>query len=262
MAAVFAKARDEGRLAMITYMIPGHPSPDESDAIFDATVEGGADVFEIGIPFSDPLAEGPTIQRVSFQALENGTTPAKCMDFARRARQRHPDLPIIFMGYLNPLLAYGIERFATDAGTAGADGIIVVDLPPEEAGEAKRVLGEHGLDLIFLVAPTSTDERLEVIGEQASGFIYCVSVAGVTGARRDLSASLPEFLARVRRCSDLPLAVGFGISRREHVEALQGQAEAVVVGSALLETINASESENRPQAVREYVELLTGRREA
>ena len=121
---------------------------------------------------------------------------------------------------------------------------------------------QHGLDLIFLVAPTSTDERLEVIGEQASGFIYCVSVAGVTGARRDLSASLPEFLARVRRCSDLPLAVGFGISRREHVEALQGQAEAVVVGSALLETINASESENRPQAVREYVELLTGRREA
>ncbi len=260
LAAVFTKARDEDRLALIAYMVPGHPSPDESDAIFDAIVEGGADVIEIGIPFSDPLAEGPTIQRVSFQALENGTTPAKCMDFARRARHRHPDLPIIFMGYLNPLLAYGMQKFAADAGAARADGIIVVDLPPEEAAETKQTLAEQGLDLIFLVAPTSTDERLEVIGSRASGFIYVVSVAGVTGARRDLSASLPEFLGRVRRCSDLPLAVGFGISRREHVEALEGKAEAVVVGSALLETINSSDPSARPRAVREYVETLNGRR--
>ena len=247
---------------MIAYLIPGHPSPEETDAIFDAAVEGGADVIEVGIPFSDPLAEGPTIQRVSFQALENGTTPAKCMDFARRARQRHPDLPIIFMGYLNPLLAYGVERFAVDAAAAGADGIIVVDLPPEEAGEAKRALDAHGVDLIFLVAPTSTDERLQLIGSKASGFIYCVSVAGVTGARQALSSTLPEFLDRVRRYSDLPLAVGFGISRREHIVALEGKAEAVVVGSALLETIDASEPATRPQAVRAYVETLTGRRES
>jgi tryptophan synthase alpha chain len=260
IADTFARARAENRLALIAYMVPGHPTPAESPDVFDAMVEGGADLIEIGIPFSDPLADGATIQRVAFQALENGMTPHGCMEFAREARLRHPDTPIIFMTYLNPVIAYGIEAFAADAAAAGVDAAILTDMPPEESGEIKPVFNAAGLDLIFLAAPTSSDRRIRIIADHAGGFIYCVSVAGVTGARAEMSADLPAFLARVRRCTDLPLAVGFGISRREHVEALLGVADGAVVGSALMALVSETPAADRHRAVREYVETLVGRR--
>src|SRR5690606_3104379 len=164
------------------------------------------------------------------------------------------------MTYLNPVLAYGAEAFARDAAEAGADAVILTDLPPEEAHGLQPVIKAAGLDLIYLAAPTSSDHRLQVIAEHAGGFIYCVSVAGVTGARSELSADLPQFLARVRRCTDLPLAVGFGISRREHIEALTGVADGAVVASALMNLVSDAAPEERARRVREYVEVLTGRR--
>ncbi|HEX5369633.1 MAG TPA: tryptophan synthase subunit alpha [Dehalococcoidia bacterium] len=262
LAAAFERASTAGRPALITYVVPGHPAPEETPALLDAMIAGGADIVEIGVPFSDPLADGTTVQRVSFEALAQGTTLAKCIDFVREARARHPSTPFVFMSYLNPVLAYGLERFAADAGSAGADGVILVDLPPEEADAAKSALNAHELDLIFLVAPTSSDERLQIVADHAGGFIYCVSVAGVTGARDELPSGLADFVARVRRCTPLPLAVGFGISRREHIESLAGVADGVVVASALLNLINAREAEQRAGAVREFVETLTGHRSA
>jgi tryptophan synthase alpha chain len=260
LAAAFERARNEGRLALITLVIPGYPGRTETDAVFDAMVEGGADVVEVEIPFSDPLADGATIQNVVFEALKAGVTPSDCLEFVKRARSRHPDTPIVFMTYLNPVLAYGFERFAHDAATAGADAIILTDLPPEEASAAKHAFNEAGMDLIFLVAPTSSDERVELICANAAGFVYCVSVAGVTGARSELPPGLNDLVARVRRCTNLPLAVGFGMSRREHVEALAGVADGVVVGSAFMDVIAGSKPGERAKAVREYVEVLSGRR--
>jgi tryptophan synthase alpha chain len=256
----FRRAKAENRVALITYVVPGHPMPAESAGVLDAMIEGGADIIEVGIPFSDPLADGATIQRVAFEALENGMTPHGCIDFAREARARHPNTPLVFMTYLNPVLAYGTEAFATDAAAAGIDAVILTDLPPEEAGTIQPVFNAAGLDLIFLAAPTSSDHRLQVIAEHAEGFVYCVSVTGVTGARTELAADLPEFLARVRRCTALPLAVGFGISRREHVEALTGLADGVVVASALMNLIGETAPADRHRAILEYVETLLGRR--
>jgi tryptophan synthase alpha chain len=260
LAGAFTRAKTEGHPALITYVVPGHPTPEETPAILDAMIAGGADIVEIGIPFSDPLADGATVQRVAFEALAHGTTPASCIDFVRDARARHATTPFVFMSYLNPVLAYGLERFATDAARAGADAIILVDLPPEEASSAQAALSAAGLDLIFLVAPTSSDERLKIVAAHAGGFVYCVSVAGVTGAREELPPGLADFLARVRRCTPLPLAVGFGMSRREHIESLAGVADGVVVASAILNLVNAREPSERAQAVREFVETLSGRR--
>jgi tryptophan synthase alpha chain len=262
IAAAFERAKAEGRLALVTHVIPGYPSVAETPAIFDAMVEGGAGLIEIQIPFSDPLADGTTVQRGVFEALDNGITPAGCIEFARAARSRHADVAIIFMSYLNPVLAYGVERFATDAAAAGADGIILLDLPPEEAAATKRTFDAAGIDIIFLVAPTSSDERIKLIASQAAGFIYCVSVAGVTGARSELPPGLGDFVARVRRCTPLPLAVGFGISRREHIDALAGVADGAVIGSATMDLINSLSPGERTGAVREYVEALSGQTHA
>ena len=260
IAGAFARARAENRIALITYVVPGHPAPSESAGVFDAMVAGGADLIEVGIPFSDPLADGTTIQRVAFEALENGMTPHGCMDFVREARGRHPGTPIVLMTYLNPVLAYGVEAFAKDAAAAGVDGAILTDLPPEEAARIQPAFEAAGIDLIFLAAPTSSEHRLKVIAEHAGGFVYCVSVTGVTGARSELAADLPEFLARVRKVTGLPLTVGFGISRREHIEALFGLAAGAVVASALMNLINETPAADRPRVIRERVETLAGRR--
>jgi tryptophan synthase alpha chain len=261
ITAAFERTKAEGRLALVTHVIPGYPSVAETPLIFDDMVAGGADLIEVQIPFSDPLADGTTVQRGVFEALVNGTTPADCIEFARQARSRNADVAIIFMSYLNPVLAYGTERFAKDAAAAGGDGIILVDLPPEEAAETKKVFDAAGIDIIFLVAPTSSDDRLRLIASQAAGFVYCVSVAGVTGARTDLPPDLRDFIGRVRRCTSLPLAVGFGISRREHIEALAGVADGAVIGSATMDLINSLQPGKRAAAVREYVETLSGRRQ-
>jgi tryptophan synthase alpha chain len=260
IAAAFAKAGAEGRPALIGFVIPGYPTLEDSMAAFDAMAEGGADLIEVEIPFSDPMADGATIQAAVFHALENGMTPDGCIDFVREARARHAETPIIIMTYLNPVLAHGVEAFARDSAAAGADGAILVDLPAEEAAEARKALAQRGIDLVFLIAPTSTDERIEMICKQASGWIYCVSITGVTGARSELPPGLGEFLGRVRRCTDLPLAVGFGMSRREHIEALTGVADGVVIGSAFVDLLGKTEAGERAKKLREYVEVLSGRR--
>ena len=257
-----AHARREGRVALIAYLTAGYPEPDATPGLVRALAEGGADAIELGIPFSDPLADGVTVQRSSQRALQGGMTAARCLALVRELRQGGVVLPLIVMTYYNPILAYGQDGFVQDGAAAGVDGVIAVDVPPEEAEELSARCRAAGLALIPLVAPTSTDERIALAAGQASGFLYCVSVAGVTGARAELPPELGSFLQRVRRRTALPLAVGFGVSRREHIEALSGQADAAVVGSAIIDVIEASPQAEREVRVKEYVEVLTGRRKA
>lgn len=262
ISATFATLQSQGRAGLVAFLTVGYPEVEDTPALVEALVEGGADVIELGVPFSDPLADGATIQRANYRALANGVTPATCLHMVEELRRRGITAPIVLMGYYNPILAWGVPRYVETAAAAGADGLIVVDLPVEEAQELHRCCHRSGLDLIFLVAPTSPEERIQRIAEMASGFLYCVSVTGITGARRDLPAGLSQFLARVRRYTALPLAVGFGVSRPEHVEAIGRVAEAAVVGSALLEALEGAAAPVRAQRVKEYVEVITGRRRA
>jgi tryptophan synthase alpha chain len=261
ISGAFARARADKRVAFFPFMTVGYPDLDTSIALVQAMVEGGADGIELGIPFSDPLADGPTIQRSSYAALQNGTTPADAIDAVRRLRAAGVAVPLILMGYSNTFLARGEEVLISDAARAGADGLIIVDLPPEESDETRERCRRHGLDLIYLLAPTSDDTRIAEVTSRASGFIYCVAVVGVTGARAELSQELPGFLRRLRAKTDLPLAVGFGISKREHVTALEGIADAAIVGAAIINTVESSPREERVGRVRDYVEVLTGRKE-
>ena len=253
-----AAARSDGRIAFIAYITAGYPDVDATPEIVDALVAGGVDVIELGIPFSDPMADGATIQRSTLRALKAGMTARGCLELIERMRNRGVEIPFVLMTYYNPILAYGRDGFISDAVAAGTDGLIAVDVPAEEAGELAARCRASRLDFIPLLAPTSTDERVARAVRQASGFVYCVSVAGVTGARQTLPPQVGELLERVRRHTDLPLAVGFGISKREHVEALHGQADAAIVGSAILDVIEASPRTEREAKVREYVEVLTG----
>ena len=194
-------------------------------------MRAGADIVELGVPFSDPLADGATIQASSHTALQNGTKLRDCLETAADLRREH-DGGIVLMGYANPFMAFGLEKLAKAAGEAGVDGLIVPDLPPDEAAEFEHAFASRGLDLIYMLAPTSSDSRVRLVAARASGFIYCVSLAGTTGERERLAEGVDEFLARVRRHTHLPRVVGFGISRPEHVGALRGKAEGVIVGSA------------------------------
>ena len=258
-----AGLRAEGRLGLIAYLTVGYPDVESTLRLLPALAAGGADMVELGVPFSDPLADGATIQRASHHALGQGVTVAVCLDVVRRLRQEGLAIPLLLMGYYNPILAYGIEEFARDASDAGVDGLIVVDLPPEEATAVQTACAGRGLDLVYLLAPTSSDERIALVAAQASGFVYCVSLAGVTGARRDLSPRLAEFLARVRRHTSLPLAVGFGISRAEHVQAVARLgADAAVIGSAIIDLIDRAAPGEQAEEVREYIEALRGRQSA
>lgn len=262
LAAMFARARAEGRIAFLPFATVGFPTLDESVAMVRAMVDGGADGIELGIPFSDPLADGPTIQRANHVALTHGARPADAIEVVKRLRASGVAVPLILMGYSNTFFASGEEGFIRDAAAAGADGLIISDLPPEEAGGARALCEKLGLDLIFLVAPTSDDARIAEIVPGASGFIYCVGVVGTTGARARLSDELPGFLRRMRARTDLPLVVGFGISKREHVVALEGLADGAIVASALVDLIESSPREEREERVKTYVEVLTGRLEA
>ena len=257
-----SRARDEGRVAVIAYLTAGFPEPEAMPGLVRALIEGGADAIELGVPFSDPLADGVSVQRAGFRALGQGMTPTRVVALIRELREGGVVIPLIVMTYYNPILAYGEERFLRDAVTAGADGLIAVDVPPEEAEGLSASCRASGLDLIPLLAPTSSDESVALAVRQASGFVYCVSVAGVTGARTELPPDLGAFLGRVRRQTELPLAVGFGISRREHVEALRGRADAAIVGSAIVDNIEAAPQQEREKRVRDYVEVLTGRKQA
>lgn len=240
-----------GNSALILYVTAGHPDPAVSRRVAP-TVAAMADIIEIGIPFSDPVADGPIIQQSTQEALRNGTHVADCFQLASEVRKTS-DTPVVFLTYYNPVLHLGLERFATESFAAGVDGVICADLPAEEAGPLHRALKGVGLHLIPMVAPTSTGDRLSQAGRIAGGFVYCVSRTGVTGLRDALSGDLPDFLARVRSHTDLPRAVGFGVSTPEHARAVSRLAEGVIIGSALVDLIEKSPSDETEARVRTFV---------
>jgi tryptophan synthase alpha chain len=258
----FARLKTEGRAGFVAFLTVGYPDVDSTLELVPALIEGGADIIELGVPFSDPLADGPTIQRASFRALQQGVTLATCLDATRKLRDRGVSVPLVFMGYYNPLLAYGVERFATAAAAAGADGAIIVDLPPEESAEMLAAFKRAGLRLIYLIAPTSTEERIQEVAKRASGFVYCVSVTGVTSARDELPPELAEFVTRVRNATNLPIAVGFGISQPKHFQAVARIADAAVIGSAIVDEIAKGDPSEQAERLKKYAEVVTGRRGA
>jgi tryptophan synthase alpha chain len=237
----FAELRESGELGIIAYITAGDPSLDATHKFVLALAEAGADVIELGIPFSDPLADGPTIQRASERALKAGTTLAAVLDLVGRIRQSS-QVPLILFGYYNPIFQMGVEKFAAAASSAGADGVLVTDLTPEESVDYRRILAARHLDTVFLGAPTSTDERLSTITAVTSGFLYLISRTGVTGAKDSLPDELPALLRRARAVTTLPIAVGFGISLPGHVSVLGGLADAAVIGSALVSEIENAKS--------------------
>ncbi len=252
----FRELADAGELGLIAYITAGDPSLDATGKIVLAAADAGADVIELGVPFSDPVADGPTIQRASERAVRGGTTLAGVIELVRSLRT-HTQVPLVLFSYFNPILQMGIEKFAEAAGAAGADGVLATDLTPEEADDYRTALHARGLDTIFLAAPTSTDTRLALIAECSTGFLYLISRTGVTGERASLPEDLPALARRVRRFTKLPLAVGFGISSPEHVSVLGGIADAAVVGSALVAEIEkAATVDAAASAVAEKIRAL------
>jgi tryptophan synthase alpha chain len=221
---------------MIAYLTAGDPTPEATPGLVAALERGGADLIELGVPFSDPIADGPVIQQAGDRALRAGMTLGKVLDTAREIR-RGSEIPLLLFTYLNPVLRYGFERLAKDAREAGIDGCLLTDVSVEEAAEYVKVMRAAGLDTVFLAAPTSTDERLRLVAKYSSGFVYLVSRTGITGERHDIAESALPLVERMREQTDLPLAMGFGVSKPEQVAALAGHVEAVVVGSAIVRQI-------------------------
>lgn len=256
---LFASAHADHRSLFVAYVTAGYPSPEECVPILLALEEGGADVIEVGVPFTDPLADGATIQHANQVAIEQGVSLRDCFGYVREARSQGLKAPVLFMGYYNPILSLGEERVAAEAKAAGADGFIVVDLPPEEAGSFLAACRANDMSFVPMIAPTTRDARIAKIAAVGDAFIYCVSVTGTTGKGNVALDDLPAFLGRVREHANLPLAVGFGITRREHVEAVGKVADAAAIGSAIIAAIDAAEPNRRAQRVREYVKDVSGR---
>ncbi len=237
----FEQLRGKGELGIVAYVTAGDPTLAGTVKIALSLAEAGADVVELGVPFSDPLADGPTIQRASERALRSGTTLAGVIGLVKRLREK-TEVPLVLFSYYNPVFQMGLERFAETAAAAGADGVLITDLTPEESDEHRKAMTTHGLDTIFLGAPTSPAERLAKIAGVSTGFLYLISRTGVTGAKDVLPEDLPELVRRTRRVTSLPIAVGFGISLPGHVSVLGGLADAAVVGSALVAEIEKASS--------------------
>jgi tryptophan synthase alpha chain len=259
---VFERAKKEGRGVLIPYFMSGYPSADQSVKIVLAAAEGGADIIELGMPFSDPLADGATIQHAGQIALERGMTIKGCMQVAHQVAAQ-ADVPLILMGYYNPILAYGLERFCKTARESGICGLIVPDLPPEEAMPLRAAAMQEGITLIFLIPPTAPNERIarvvELTASGPGGFIYCVSLSGVTGSRDKVPSHLHSFIERVRSYTNntgIPLAVGFGLSTPQHIASITSYAEGAVVGSALVNLIDRYEEDGQIEAVRQYIQSL------
>jgi tryptophan synthase alpha chain len=254
IAAVFQTAQKRGTAALMPYFTLGYPDQGTSLAVIEA-IAPYSDLLELGIPFSDPLADGPTIQRSTQISLENGTTVASCLGMVRELRRRGVTTPFLLMGYINPYLAYGLEAITSDARSAGAQGFIVPDLPLEEAAELETAAANAGLAYIHLLAPTSNPARISAVAARARGFVYLVSVTGVTGARRDFETDLSGFVARVRAQTEIPLAIGFGISTPEQAATVGRLADGVIVGSALVNAVENANSD-KPKAATAYVRSL------
>lgn len=233
----FQLLREEGRSGLVTFLTAGDPDPDTALEIFKGLPAAGADLIEIGMPFSDPMADGPAIQASSQRALKAGMTLPRTLDAVRAFREDDDDTPIIFMGYYNPIYNYGVDKFLEDAKGAGVDGFIVVDLPPEEEGEFCLPTTAAGMNFIYLIAPTTTDQRLPRVLKNASGFVYFVSITGITGTHSAKTDAVAGHVARIRNVTDLPVAVGFGINTPEQAAEIAGIADAAVVGSALVNII-------------------------
>jgi tryptophan synthase alpha chain len=222
--------------ALITYITVGYPDIEATLKVVPLLAENGCDIVELGIPFSDPLADGVTIQKASFQALKNGVTTELCLEISRELSQK-VNIPLVFMTYFNPVSCYGLESFCTACSRSGINGLIIPDLPPDEGSQLETISQRQGLDLIYLLAPTSTEDRIRLVAERSGGFIYLVSVTGVTGARDGLPSDLDKFVAKVRRAATKPLCVGFGISTPEQASQLAKIADGVIVGSRIIQLI-------------------------
>lgn len=262
ISQAFEQAKREGRGALIPYFMCGYPSAMQSIKLVLAAAQAGADIIELGMPFSDPLADGATIQHAGHKALERGMNIAGCMDIARHVSAQS-DIPLILMGYYNPVLAYDIERFCQEAASSGVCGLIIPDLPPEEAAPLQQAAQQQGLALIFLIPPTTPDERIAQIVQIAAngteGFIYCVSLSGVTGTRTKLPPHLRSFISRVHGYTknySLPIAVGFGLSTPEHIAEVTRYTDGAVVGSALVKLIDSHEGNEQVGAVKQYIASL------
>jgi tryptophan synthase alpha chain len=260
LAARFRELKARNEAALICFVTAGDPSEDLTVEVVNEIARAGADAVEIGLPFSDPLADGPSVQASSQRALESGMTTIKALALVRRIREANPDLPLILMTYYNPIRHYGLEKYAQDARAAGADAHIVTDLTPEEAADWKKYSVENGLDTVFLLAPTSTPDRVKVVAELSTGFLYCVSRTGVTGARKDVPAEVVEVVGRIRAQTTVPICVGFGVSTAEHVRAICSFADGAVVGSSLVDLIHHNrENPELLRTVHDYVaELKSG----
>ncbi len=256
IASMFAAARERGEAALVTYLMAGDPDLATAKAAALACADGGADLIEIGMPFSDPIADGPTIQRAAERALAGGTNIASALALAAHVRARSP-VRLALMGYLNPVLSYGLARFFADAARAGVDAVILPDLPPEEAGDLRRAADAAGVRTVFLLAPTSTEARRRAAADAASGFLYFVSVTGVTGARRALPQDLAARVAEVRAASPVPVVVGFGVSTPAQAQEVARLADGVVVGSAIVARLAEKGSRAaRAERVRRFVRSL------
>lgn len=254
LATQFARLQQRREKALICFVTAGDPSPEITPDLVVALGEAGADAVEIGIPFSDPLADGPSIQASSQRALDRGMTVSKALSLVRTVRERLADLPIVLMTYYNPIRQYGLDRYAADAADAGADAHIVTDLTPEEAGPWRAASAANELDTVFLLAPTSTDARIDVVSRLSTGFVYCVSRTGVTGARQDVPTDLRLVVDRIRAHTPTPICVGFGVSAPQHARAICAFADGVVVGSSLVDLIwSHRDDDEMLGAVRDYV---------
>jgi len=258
----FGSAKTKGEAAFVAFITAGYPKKEDTPAILLAMQEGGASVIELGVPYTDPQADGATITAANQVAIANGTSDIDtCLDMVRKAREMGLTVPVILMGYVNPFIQYGEDRLCENAKEAGADGFIVVDLPPEEGIALNKACVKHGLSNVPLVAPTSSDKRIAALADMATTFLYCVSVTGVTGARTELPPDLEEFLLRVRKATDLPLAVGFGISSPEMVNGVANMADGVVVGSSILNAMKElgddATTEEKAEAVRKVIAHLS-----
>lgn len=230
-----------GRKALIGYVTVGYPSLEATLRVVPLLAEGGCDIVELGIPFSDPLADGVTIQNASYRALQNGVTPEICLETARKLCQK-VDIPLVFMTYYNPVLSYGLDEFCEACIRVGIDGLIIPDLPPEEGARLEQSTRHCNLDLVYLLAPTSTEERIRLVAERSRGFIYLVSVTGVTGARQKLPADLAGFVHRVRKVAKQPLCIGFGISTPAQAKQVARIADGIIVGSRIVQLMEKDAS--------------------
>lgn len=259
--ATFERLKTEGKKALIPFITAGDPRPEVTIPLMHALVDAGADLLELGVPFSDPMADGPVIQRASERALEHHTSLHDVLDMVRHFREKDADTPIVLMGYLNPVEIMGYDNFAREAAAAGVDGAITVDIPPQEADEYLAAMNQSEVSPIFLLAPTSTDERIEMITKAAGGFVYYVSLKGVTGAATLDIDSVNEKLAQIRQHTQLPIGVGFGISDAETAAKMSQISDAVVVGSALVRKVE--ENAEHPEAIlAAATELIGGMRMA